>query len=49
VHTQTIDGTLAARKAANVPIVKIHSIRNVMDDPRFFTRDMFEQRALFCS
>jgi crotonobetainyl-CoA:carnitine CoA-transferase CaiB-like acyl-CoA transferase len=41
--TQTIDGALAILKAADVPAGKIYSVRDMMTDPQFLARDMFEQ------
>ena len=43
--TQTIDGALAALKAADVPVSKIYSVRDMMNDPQFLARGMFEQHA----
>ncbi|MBA5636083.1 CoA transferase [Duganella sp. LX20W] len=41
--TQDIDGALAVLKAADVPSSKIYSVRDMMSDPQFLARDMFEQ------
>ncbi|MBA5690300.1 CaiB/BaiF CoA transferase family protein [Rugamonas apoptosis] len=41
--TQDIDGALAVLKAADVPASKIYSVRDMMSDPQFLARDMFEQ------
>jgi crotonobetainyl-CoA:carnitine CoA-transferase CaiB-like acyl-CoA transferase len=43
--TQTIDSALAMLKAADVPVGKIYSVRDMMTDPQFLARDMFEQHA----
>ncbi|HXA47157.1 MAG TPA: CaiB/BaiF CoA-transferase family protein [Burkholderiaceae bacterium] len=43
--TQTIDGALAILKAADVPVGKIYSVRDMMSDPQFLARQMFEQHA----
>ena len=43
--TQTIDQALAALKAADVPVGKIYSVRDMMSDPQFLARQMFEQHA----
>ena len=43
--TQTIDQALAALKAADVPVGKIYSVRDMMSDPQFIARQMFEQHA----
>jgi len=40
---QTIDGALATLKAADVPAGKIYSVRDMMSDPQFLARGMFEQ------
>ncbi len=39
----TIDSALAVLKAADVPSGKIYSVRDMMSDPQFLARDMFEQ------
>jgi crotonobetainyl-CoA:carnitine CoA-transferase CaiB-like acyl-CoA transferase len=41
--TQTIDSALATLLAADVPAGKIYSVRDMMSDPQFLARDMFEQ------
>jgi crotonobetainyl-CoA:carnitine CoA-transferase CaiB-like acyl-CoA transferase len=41
--TQTIASALETLKAADVPVGKIFSVRDMMDDPQFLARDMFEQ------
>ncbi|TFW06228.1 CoA transferase [Oxalobacteraceae bacterium OM1] len=41
--TQTIDAALATLKAADVPVGKIYSVRDMMSDPQFLARRMFEQ------
>ena len=41
--TQTIDAALAVLKAADVPAGKIYSVRDMMADPQFLARGMFEQ------
>jgi crotonobetainyl-CoA:carnitine CoA-transferase CaiB-like acyl-CoA transferase len=43
--TQTIDTALANLKAADVPVGKIYSVRDMMSDPQFLARRMFEQHA----
>ena len=43
--TQTIDGALATLQAADVPAGKIYSVRDMMGDPQFLARGMFEQHA----
>ncbi|PHV04956.1 formyl-CoA transferase [Janthinobacterium sp. BJB412] len=40
---QEIDGALTVLKAADVPAGKIYSVRDMMTDPQFLARDMFEQ------
>ena len=40
---QTIDGALATLQAADVPAGKIYSVRDMMSDPQFLARGMFEQ------
>ncbi len=40
---QTIDAAMAALQAADVPVGKIYSVRDMMDDPQFLARRMFEQ------
>ncbi|NHZ89236.1 CoA transferase [Massilia sp. CCM 8733] len=41
--THTIDSALATLKAADVPAGKIYSVRDMMSDPQFLAREMFEQ------
>ncbi|MDN2703486.1 CaiB/BaiF CoA-transferase family protein [Janthinobacterium sp. SUN100] len=41
--THTIDSALAVLKAADVPAGKIYSVRDMLSDPQFLARDMFEQ------
>ncbi len=43
--TQTIDSALAILQAADVPVGKIYSVRDMMSDPQFLARGMFEQHA----
>jgi crotonobetainyl-CoA:carnitine CoA-transferase CaiB-like acyl-CoA transferase len=43
--TQTIDSALATLQAADVPAGKIYSVRDMMADPQFLARGMFEQHA----
>lgn len=43
--TQTIDSALATLKAADVPVGKIYSVKDMMTDPHFLARNMFEQHA----
>ncbi len=40
---QTIDSALATLQAADVPAGKIYSVRDMMSDPQYLARDMFEQ------
>lgn len=40
--TQDIDSALAILKAADVPVSKIYSVRDMMTDPQFLARSMFE-------
>ena len=40
---QTIASALATLQAADVPAGKIYSVRDMMDDPQFLARGMFEQ------
>lgn len=44
-RTQKIDDALATLKAADVPVGKIYSIRDMMGDAQFLARNMFEQHA----
>ena len=41
--TQTIDTALTILQAADVPAGKIYSVRDMMSDPQFLAREMFEQ------
>jgi len=41
-----IDEALAVLKAADVPVSKIFSVADMMRDPQFLARQMFEQHAL---
>ena len=43
--TQTIDAALAVLKEADVPASKIYSVRDMLRDPQFLARHMFEQHA----
>ena len=43
--TQNIEQALAVLKAADVPVGKIYSVRDMMSDPQFLARQMFEQHA----
>lgn len=43
--TQDIESALAILKAADVPVGKIYSVRDMMTDPQFLARKMFEQHA----
>jgi formyl-CoA transferase len=43
--TQTIEEALAVLKAADVPVGKIYSVRDMLTDPQFLARRMFEQHA----
>lgn len=43
--TQDIDQALATLKQADVPVSKIYSVRDMMSDPQFLARGMFEQHA----
>jgi crotonobetainyl-CoA:carnitine CoA-transferase CaiB-like acyl-CoA transferase len=40
---QDIDSALAVLRAADVPAGKIYSVRDMMSDPQFLAREMFEQ------
>ena len=40
---QTIDAALDKLKQADVPVGKIYSVRDMMSDPQFLARQMFEQ------
>ena len=41
--THDIDSALAVLQAADVPAGKIYSVRDMMTDPQFLAREMFEQ------
>jgi crotonobetainyl-CoA:carnitine CoA-transferase CaiB-like acyl-CoA transferase len=41
--TQTIESALATLQAADVPVSKIYSVRDMMSDRQFLARQMFEQ------
>ena len=41
--TKNIDEALAILQAADVPVSKIYSVRDMMNDPQFLARRMFEQ------
>ncbi|MCE2870086.1 MAG: CoA transferase [Oxalobacteraceae bacterium] len=43
--TQTIDAALDVLKAAEVPVSKIYSVRDMMQDPQFLARQMFEEHT----
>lgn len=43
--TQTIDSALAILNDADVPVGKIYSVKDMMTDPHFLARNMFEQHA----
>ena len=43
--TRTIDDALAILQTADVPVGKIYSVRDMMSDPQFLARNMFEQHA----
>lgn len=42
-ETQTIESALARLRLADVPVGKIYSVRDMMNDAQFQARDMFEQ------
>ena len=42
---QQIDTALEVLKAADVPVSKIYSVRDMLQDPQFLARQMFEQHA----
>jgi formyl-CoA transferase len=44
-ETQTIEEALEVLKAADVPVGKIYSVRDMLTDPHFLARRMFEQHA----
>ncbi|MDQ7968369.1 MAG: CaiB/BaiF CoA-transferase family protein [Oxalicibacterium faecigallinarum] len=43
--TQTIDSALSILQKADVPAGKIYSVRDMMSDPQFLARGMFEQHS----
>jgi len=43
--TETIDSALSALQSADVPVGKIYSVRDMLSDPQFLARNMFEQHA----
>jgi formyl-CoA transferase len=43
--TQNIESALQILKDADVPVGKIYSVRDMMTDPQFLARQMFEQHA----
>jgi len=43
--TQTIETALEILQAADVPVGKIYSVRDMMSDPQFLARNMFEQHT----
>ena len=43
--TQTIDSALTILQNADMPVGKIYSVRDMMSDPQFLARNMFEQHA----
>jgi len=43
--TQTIDSALSILQKADVPVGKIYSVRDMLHDPQFLARNMFEQHA----
>jgi crotonobetainyl-CoA:carnitine CoA-transferase CaiB-like acyl-CoA transferase len=44
-ETQTIDAALEILKSADVPVGKIYSVKDMMSDPQFLARNMFEQHT----
>jgi crotonobetainyl-CoA:carnitine CoA-transferase CaiB-like acyl-CoA transferase len=44
-NTQSIERALEILKSADVPVGKIYSVRDMMSDPQFLARQMFEQHA----
>jgi crotonobetainyl-CoA:carnitine CoA-transferase CaiB-like acyl-CoA transferase len=42
-ETQTVDSALEILQAADVPVGKIYSVRDMMSDPQYLARQMFEQ------
>lgn len=43
--TQNIESALKVLQDADVPVGKIYSVRDMMSDPQFLARNMFEQHA----
>ncbi|MBR7778160.1 CaiB/BaiF CoA transferase family protein [Undibacterium rugosum] len=43
--TQSIDAALACLQQADVPVGKIYSVRDMMQDPQFLARHMFEEHS----
>lgn len=43
--TQTINSAMEKLQAADVPVGKIYSVRDMMSDPQFLARKMFEQHT----
>lgn len=43
--TQTIESALVILKEADVPVGKIYSVKDMMGDPQFLARQMFEQHT----
>jgi len=43
--TQTINSAMKILQAADVPVGKIYSVRDMMSDPQFLARKMFEQHT----
>jgi crotonobetainyl-CoA:carnitine CoA-transferase CaiB-like acyl-CoA transferase len=43
--TQTIESALSILQEADVPVGKIYSVRDMMTDPQFLARKMFEQHT----
>ncbi len=43
--TQTISSAMETLQAADVPVGKIYSVRDMMSDPQFLARKMFEQHT----
>ncbi|MFJ7565746.1 CaiB/BaiF CoA transferase family protein [Herminiimonas sp. NPDC097707] len=43
--TQTIESALLILQKADVPVGKIYSVQDMMSDPQFLARNMFEQHA----
>lgn len=44
--TQDLEQALLALRAADVPVGKIYSVRDMLSDPQFLARQMFEQHTL---